>query len=355
MRLVNINYVKEGEVLARPIISPYGNVMLQSGIPLMRSYINRLIQMGVDVLFIEDDLFDDVEIYTGISAQTREEAFSTMSNLTNYIKDGQLNTLGVEKIQAVIEQMINDLMSSRDILSNIVEIRDYDSYTYRHSINTTVIALLEGIAMGWSNARLLELGMGVIMHDVGKMKIPQEILNKQGPLTDFEFDEIKKHTIYGFEFLRKNQDFSLLSAHIAYQHQEKWDGSGYPRGLKGTEIHEFGRVTAIADVYEALTSKRVYRNEMQPHEAFEYVMAQRGTHFEPRVLDVFSKCIAVYPSGCGIELSNGLRGNVIRQNPSFPTRPFVRMTHKGDSRLRQPVDVNLAEHPSIMIVTVENR
>ncbi|AHF07163.1 HD-GYP domain-containing protein [Desulfitobacterium metallireducens] len=355
MRLVNINYVEEGEILARPIVSPFGNVLLQAGITLIQNYINRLSNMGVDVIFIEDDQFEDVEVYTGVSAQTRKAAYSTLQNLTNFVKEGQLSTLGADKIQALIEQMIDDLMASHDILSNIVEIRDYDNYTYRHSINTTVIALLLGIAMGWDNSRLLEFGMGVIMHDIGKMKIPQEILNKKGPLTESEFIEIKKHAEYGFELLRKNQDFSILSAHIAFQHQEKWDGTGYPRGLKGTEIHEFGRVAAVADVYEALTSKRVYREAMQPHEAFEYVVSQRGTHFEPRVLDIFSKSIAVYPSGSGVKLSNGQRGNVIRQNPAFPTRPYVRVTHEGDIRLLRPIDYNLAEHPSLMIVGVVNK
>lgn len=355
MRLVNINYVEEGEVLARPIISPFGHVLLQAGITLIKGYIDRLTQIGVDVLFIEDDQFEDVDVYTGVSSQTREEAFATLQNLNHFVKEGQLTTLGSEKIQDLIEKMIDDLLSSRDILSNIVEIRDYDNYTYRHSINTTVIALLIGIAMGWSNSRLLELGMGVIMHDIGKVKVPQEILNKKGPLTEAEFAEIKKHAEYGFELLRKNQDFSLLSAHIALQHQEKWDGTGYPRGLKGTEIHEFGRVAAVADVYEALTSRRVYREAMQPHEAFEYVVSQRGTHFEPRVLDIFSKSIAVYPSGSGVKLSNGQQGNVIRQNPSFPTRPYVRMTHEGDIRLLHPIDYNLADNPSLMIIGVMNK
>lgn len=355
MRLVNIKYVKEGQVLARPIISPFGNVLLQAGITLIQYYIDRLIKMGVDIIFVEDDQFSDVDLFTGVSTETSQEAYTTLKNLNHYVNDGKLNTLGTEKIQALIDQMINDLMSSYDILSNVVEIRDYDNYTYRHSINTTVVALLLGIAMGWPNSRLLELGMGVIMHDIGKTKIPQEILNKNGPLTELEFEEVKKHTEYGFELLRRNHDFSLLSAHIAYQHHEKWDGTGYPRALKGTEIHEFGRVTAVADVYEALTSRRVYREAMQPHEAFEYVVAQQGMHFEPRVLEIFSKCIAVYPSGSGVELSNGQRGNVVRQNSSFPTRPHVRITHEGDSRLPKPIDYNLAEFPSLMIISVENK
>lgn len=355
MRLVNINYVHEGEVLARPILSPSGNILLQAGITLSTCFINRLIDLGLEVLFIEDELFEDVEIYTGVSLKTREVACAALQKVSRFLEEGRNCHAGAEELQSVIQKMIEDLLSSHDILSNITEIRSYDNYTYHHSVNTTVIALLIGVAMGWSNKRLLELGMGVIMHDIGKIKVPQEILNKKGPLTDFEFEEIKKHTVYGFELLKQNHDFSLLSAHIAFQHQEKWDGTGYPRGLKGTQIHEYGRVTAVADVYEALTSKRVYRDAMKPHEAYEYVIAHRGTHFEPGVLDVFARNIAVYPSGSGVTLSNGMRGNVIRQNVQFPTRPYVRVTYEENNKLKVPIDYNLAENPSMLIVAVDNR
>lgn len=355
MRLVNIKYVSEGEVLARPILSPSGNVLLQAGITLTTCFINRLIDLGLNVLFIEDELFEDVEIYTGVSMQTREVACATLQKMSRFLEDGKNSPVETEELQSIIQKMIEDLLASRDILSNISEIQSYDNYTYQHSVNTTVIALLIGVAMGWSNKRLLELGMGVIMHDIGKIKVPQEILNKKGPLTELEFEEIKKHTEYGFELLKQNHDFSLLSAHIAFQHQEKWDGTGYPRGLKGTQIHEYGRVAAVADVYEALTSKRVYRDAMKPHEAYEYVIAHRGTHFEPGVLDVFAKNVAVYPSGSGVTLSNGMRGNVIRQNPLFPARPYVRVTHEGNNKLRVPVDYNLAENPSMLITAVDNK
>lgn len=122
------------------------------------------------------------------------------------------------------------------------------------------------------------------------------------------------------------------------------------------QIHEYGRLAAIADVYEALTSKRVYRDALQPYEAYEYVLANSNKLFEPRVVQhIFSKCIAPYPTGSGVRLSNGLRGNVVKQNQHLPTRPHVRMTHEEDIRLIAPIDYDLTEHPSLMIVSVENR
>ncbi len=356
MRLVNIAYVDEGEVLARPLVSPNGKILLQAGVALTQNYIRKLDYLGVDTLFIEDDALQDVEIFSAISLRTREVAYSSLQNLTRHIQSERLHSVNLLQIQAAVQAIISDLLYSKDLLGNVLEIQGYDDYTYHHSVNTTIIALIMAMAMGWPSHKLLELGMGVLMHDVGKIKVPQEILNKKGPLTSEEFGEIKRHAEYGFEILRENRDVSLLSAHVALQHQERWNGSGYPRGLKGTQIHEFGRIAAVADVYEALTSKRVYRNAMQPYEAYEYVISNSETLFEPNLVkNTFCRYITPYPSGSGIRLSNGQRGNVVRQNTDFPTRPYVRMTHEGEVRLISPIDYNLAEHPSFMIVGIENK
>lgn len=353
--MVNTRYVKEGAVLARQVLNPSGMVLLQAGVRITSSYLSRLQAMGHDVLFIQDDRLEDVEYHTVITAQTREVAFKTIDNVSKLIESGSESSLQVESIRNTIQQMVNDLLYSSDVLGNLTEIHGFDEYTFHHSVNTTIIALLLGIALGYSEQKLIELGMGVLMHDIGKIKVPQEILNKKTPLTEQEFAEIKLHTTYGFEILRNNKDISLLSAHVAYQHQEKWDGSGYPRGLKGNAIHEYGRLAAVADVYEALTSKRVYRKALEPNEAYEYVISQADTHFEPRAIEVFKKHIAVYPSGSGVLLSNGQRGNVVKQNPSFPNRPHVRVFYENEKELSVPIDYNLADHPSLMIVTVDNR
>lgn len=355
MRMVNTQYVVEGSVLARPVINSSGRVLLQAGIRITASYIERLKDMGYDVLFIEDDRLEDVEFHTTITAQTREAAYKTLENISKYIECGYEGSINVSRVQETIQQMLSDLLSSDDILGNLTEIQGYDDYTFHHSINSTVIGLVLGIASGYPENKLLELGMGVLMHDIGKIKVPESILNKKTPLLAEEFGEIKHHTTYGFDILRKNNDLSLLSAHIAFQHHEKWDGSGYPRGLKGSELHEYGRLAAIADVYEALTSKRVYRNAIEPNEAYEYVVSQGNKHFDPQVLEVFKKHIAVYPSGTGVFLSNGQRGNVVKQNPAFPNRPFVRVFFENEKTLSAPIDYNLADYPSIMIVAVDNR
>ncbi len=355
MRLVNTAYLCEGDILARPVRNPMGAVMLGAGVKLTSSYIKKLQDLGYDVVFIEDDRLDDVESNLIITAQTQEIAFNTLRHISELISSGNETGLPVDEVNQTIQQMVGDLLTSYDIVGNLYDIQGYDNYTFNHSINTTIVALVLGIASGYSENKLLELGMGVIMHDVGKILVPSEILNKKGKLSDEEFHIIRQHPLYGFEILKKNRDFSLLSAHVALQHQEKWDGTGYPRGLRGTEIHEYGRIAAIADVYEALTSKRIYRNAVPPNEAYEYIIANAGSHFEPNLVKAFSQHIAVYPNGMGVILSNGQRGNVVKQNAVFPNRPFVRIFYQGDIPLNPPIEYNLAEYPSLMISRIENR
>jgi len=352
MRLVNVNYVKEGSILARPIKNYLGQTLLGEDVVLTKAYIAKLKELGYDMIFIKDDRFKDIEMKFAISEKTMESAFQALRVVTSAIEANKEAEVDAEVVKNAVENIIKDLLHSTDILSNLSEMVGYDTYTYYHSINTTVIALFIGIKRGLEQDSLLELGMGVLMHDIGKTKISKELLNKKEALNQEDFEEIKKHTIYGYEVIKRNHDFSLHSAHVSLQHHEKWQGGGYPRGLKGKDIHEFGRIAAVADVYEALTSKRPYRDAMEPYLAYEYIVAQSGWQFDPEVVDAFVKSIAVYPTGIGVELSNGMRGNVIRQNPDLPNRPVVRVIGKGDQEFGDYIDYDLAKHNSLMITKV---
>ncbi|HWQ73006.1 MAG TPA: HD-GYP domain-containing protein [Desulfitobacteriaceae bacterium] len=355
MRLVNVGCLETGTVLAKPVINPAGQVLLQAGIILTTVYIERLKRLGFDVVFVQDDRFEDVEVRSAISTTTRELAYRTVHKITQNIVNGKDDFVEVGRVRNVILNMINDLLQNFDVIGNLAEISGYDNYTFHHSVNTTVLSLIIGIGSNYSTDQLLELGMGVLMHDIGKIKVPEKILNKTDPLTKEEFEEIKKHAMYGYEMLRLNQDISLLSAHVALQHQEKYDGSGYPRGLKGKEIHEYARIATISDVYEALTSVRVYRGAMEPYKAYEFITVNSGSHFDPEFVKAFCKNVAVYPNGTGVVLSNGMRGNVVKQNPAYSDRPYVRIIYDKEQPLDSPIDYKLADHPSLLIVKVENK
>jgi len=355
MRLVNINYVKEGSVLARPVRNSSGRVLLGEGVKLTQNYLTKLRYLGYDMLFIADDRFKDVEINYAISDKTKEVAYSAIRSVTTALDQDENANINADTVRYAVLNIMEDLLYSFDILSNLTDIMGYDEYTFHHSVNTTVLALVLGMGKGYNQSRLLELGMGVLMHDIGKTRVSKEILNKKGSLSKEDFEEIKKHSTFGYDFIRKNRDFSIHSAHVALQHHEKWMGGGYPRGLKGNEIHEFGRIAAVADVYDALISKRPYRDALEPYQAYEYILAHSGFQFDPEVVKIFTRFVAVYPTGTGVELSNGQRGNVIRQNASLPNRPVVRAIYQGNQPLDEYIDYDLSKHLSIMISKVENR
>lgn len=355
MRLCNLASAQDNCVLAQSIRDSMGRVLLGAGVRLTRPYIERLMRLGYQTIFIEDDRLDDVEIVPAITDQTRDRAYKAIGRVLGN-GTGQFNNSQISDLQRIIQRMIDDLLSCPNIPTILQSVRGFDEFTFHHSVNTTVIALILGVGQQYKEQQLTELGIGTLIHDIGKVRVPSEILNKLGPLTKEEFDLIKCHTNFGYDAARKFPDLSIISAHIAFQHHEKWDGSGYPRGLRQGAIHEYARIACVADVYEALTSPRAYRAAFQPYEAFEYVLAKSGSEFDPKLIDTFSKHIAVYPNGSGVQLSNGQRGNIVRQNPNFPSRPWVRVFYDKDKNtpLTTPLDVNLIDYPSLMIVTIDN-
>lgn len=354
MRLVNIDYLKENSILAQPILDSLGRILLSAGVNLNTSYIERLRKLGYQVVYIEDERLDDVAIQAAISDETRIQAFKTLNKISQMTETNQAQSAQGSDLKKTITKMINDILSSPTVETNLVQIRGHDDFTFHHSINTTVIALVIGAGLQYSEQQLLELGIGTIMHDIGKTKVPRHILDKKGSLTKEEMEFIKQHTLLGFQILKNTPDLGLMSAHIALQHHEKWDGTGYPRGLKQNNILEYARITSIADVYDALTSPRSYRDALQPYEAYEYIMAKSCIDFDPKLVDIFLKNICVYPIGCGVRLSNGQSGNIIKQNRNFPSRPWIRIFYDSNKRLSNPVDLNLIDHPSLLIKEIEN-
>lgn len=187
------------------------------------------------------------------------------------------------------------------------------------------------------NEKNLEiLGLGAILHDVGKMLVPLEILRKPGQLTEKEFEQIRKHADYGFHLIKNVHTVSLLVANCAYQHHERLDGSGYPRGIKGDEIHYFGKIIAVADVFDAVTSNRVYRNAMLPHQGLEVLYAGVGRKFDNTIIEAFRRAVAIYPNGLSVELNDGRKGVVSAQNEGIGDCPMIRILEENGEQIKEP-------------------
>jgi HD-GYP domain-containing protein (c-di-GMP phosphodiesterase class II) len=190
-----------------------------------------------------------------------------------------------------------------------------------------------------------------MLHDIGKVFIPKEILNKPGRLSDEEFEAIKSHSVKGHEYLKKFFDMPASSSSGVLQHHERFNGSGYPAGIKGNKITPFGKIIAIADVYDALTSKRAYRDAIDPSEAIEYIMGGCGSLFDPALVDIFLKKIAPYPIGTCVSLSNGMTGLVSENYSDCCLRPKVKIIKHGNIEV-EPYFIDLKSDMSTLNITV---
>lgn len=349
MRKVNINSIQLGVKLARTIFNSDGGVLLARGIELRESYIEKLKGHGVAEVYLEDEISVNLKVEDVVKEQTRNEAVDLVKNMMNNYHFS--SSLDVENVKKTVNNIIDELLENSDILYNLSEIKSVDDYTFEHSVNVCILSLITGIGLGFDIQRLRELGCGAIMHDIGKLCIPNEILKKPSQLTVDEFEEIKKHTVFGYDMLKRSKKVSLVSAYIAFGHHERFDGSGYPLQLKSENIQICARIVAIADVYDALTSDRVYRKKLKPNEVYEYITSLGVNHFDPRVIESFVKYVTIYPVGTGVLLNTKERALVVRDNRAMPTRPVIRIVYDCDGKRFSPYkEIDLSKQNSIFIV-----
>lgn len=347
MRRVRVDSVPAGAKLARTVFSSDGGVLLMQGVELKESYLEMLKKRGINEIYLEDGLSEGIEVRDVVSETTRNEAVVLVKDImTGYSFS---DTIDVENVKAIVNRIVDELLANDDILYNLTEIKTVDDYTFKHSVSVCILSIITGIGLGFDTVQLRELGLGAILHDIGKLCIPREILKKPGQLTMKEFEEIKRHTILGYELLKKSGQLYLSSSYIALGPHERYDGSGYPFCLKNEEIQVYVRIVAVADVYDALTSDRVYRKKLKAHEVYEYITSLGIHHFDPLVVENFVRFVTIYPVGTGVLLNTRERAIVVKHNRRVPTRPVVRIVYDEDMK-RRTKEVDLSEDTGIFIV-----
>ncbi|WP_078594576.1 HD-GYP domain-containing protein [Evansella clarkii] len=358
MRLRSINALKDNDCLAKAIYNENGQVLLHKGVVLTKGMIEKMKAKGITFVYIEDALTDDLYIKEGVSEKTRQESIHTIqSNFRTISEEIVLGkSIDMDKLEpsfsSVVKNILSDIRENKEAISMLSDAFSYDTYIFRHSLNVTIYSLALGKKYGLSEKQLEELGMGAILHDIGKIAIPEKILNKKETLTDDEFKLIQEHPEIGFDLLRKSHTISLLAAHCAYQHHERIDGSGYPRGLKGKDIHLYAKLIGVADVFEAVTGNRVYRNAKLPHETLELLYSGVNTLFDKDIVEAFAKTIAIYPVGLEVTLSDGRTGVVAKQNGDFTSRPVIRVTKEKGKEVA-PYEVDLMKTLNVTISSCE--
>lgn len=357
MRKVHIDLVKSGDIIAKPIFQENGNVLLGVGIELTDRYIRRLRDMGIDYLFIEDPLTEGIEPEEPVSEATRREAvnviYETMSAFkSNDLSKGRIIAPNIgKKFRDVFGSIMTDLSTRKNIIENLSTIHSTDSYLFQHSVNVAVIAGIIGLAKGLNRIQLEELGIGAMLFDIGMTKMPEKLLKQPEQLTKEERALLETHPVEGFNILRRYHDISIVSAHCALQHHERFDGSGYPRGLKGNDIHLYGQIVGLADMYDALTSPRPYRKRYRTSEAIEFLFAAGGTYFDHELIKLFCSHISIYPIATMLLLNTGQTVVVVQNSELALHRPVVRVIREADGSVpKTPYQFDLKDELHITIV-----
>ncbi len=361
MRLVSIANCRPGEKLAKSIYSNNGNTLIGQGVILNQRMIDRLKDLNITAIYIDDEQTEDIVVEDAVSEATRKEAMSVIHNTFQVFQEDpkrwqkHFNNRQLGKqFRQVMSSVIDELKQNHSAMNLLGSVCSTDHYVFAHSFNVTLYTTAVGLRIGLNEKELMEIGIGAMLHDVGKVAVPQEILSKPGKLTDEEFEQIKKHTEFGFEILRKQDEIPLLAAHCAFQHHERLDGSGYPRNLKDQAIHPFAKVLAIADVYDALTTHRVYRKAMLPHQAMEILYTGVDKLFVKEYVETFRDTIALYPIGLGVTLNTGEEGVVVDYNRGAPSRPIVRIfKDEHGNQLDSPYEVDLSKRLNLVISTCD--
>jgi len=351
MRRVSIYELDPGMIVARAIFDSEERVLLHAGVELNEKYIHGLQKAGVMSVYIRDELFDESDAVSDIiSEKTRLKAVRTLKESFKLLeKKHQLN---LHAVKNTVDEIIDEIIANPNTLVSLTDIRSFDDYTYAHSVNVGVLSIMSGISLNYERSQLKDLGVGALLHDIGKIKIDKNILNKPDDLSREEFAEIKRHAGLGFDILRKHNVLSLLSAHIAFQHHERWDGQGYPRQLSGEEIHEYARIVAVADVYDALVADRPYRPAYSVTQAISILKRMTGLFFDPQCVKAFLNNIAIYPLGSLLELNTGELCIVIDINRKSPAQPVVRMLYDRNWKLLTPYELDLSKNPSYLVKNV---
>lgn len=323
IRFVPISRLQPGEIVARAIYGPNESVVLPPGARLSGVEIERLAALGFPGAYVGDGAGAVSAVSELVADATRTAAVNRFWHTLRELDQGP--RLESAPFFHGISAMIQDILSDPKVISNLSDLRSYDGYTFGHSVNVAALSLLIGYDLGLTNDQLRVLGLGALLHDIGKIGIPAETLRQRGPLSDEQWFSIREHPRLGFEILRHYYGFNLAIAHIAYQHHERLDGSGYPRGLQGHAIHRYARIVAVVDMFDAMRSERVYRPGVPVHKVLEEIQRGRGTKFAPEVVDSLLRRVAPYPVGTTVRLSTGEIGVVTEVPAGARDRPSVRV------------------------------
>ncbi len=319
----------DGYEIADDVFSRYGSLVVNKS-TIVNEYIRqKLKSFKVDRIAVFEPalLKTSVDSPKAAFVATKKKYMKGINSVKVIINDlAAGRVLDYEKINEISDSFYHKMDSNFAIIECLNQIKGADEYTYSHSVNVSLYSMLIGKWLKLPESEIKLLLNAGILHDVGKTKVPMEILNKRGPLTQSEFDVIKKHSVYGFELVKDIPDINEKVKNAVLMHHEKENGTGYPYGMKSEGISYFAKIISIADVFDALTSERVYKSRLTPFDTFrefERIGIGEG-HYDPSILLTFLYNISQYYIGSSVLMSTGIVGEIVYIPPHNISSPVVR-------------------------------
>jgi HD-GYP domain-containing protein (c-di-GMP phosphodiesterase class II) len=351
MRKIPVHELKPGMVFDKAVYIDMNNILVAPMVPLKEQDLNRLIKWGIQEVETagrvvkqvdtepsgKESIKERVHRLTRMMSEEQGEAaaqerelegvYDDLMALVRDVFEKVRNGVGYDKskildaVDGAIDYIRRD--KSQAIVESVMEHEGYYLYTLAASV--AFLSLVTGISLGYPDHRLIPLGAGALLHDIGMVRVPRFITEKKGALTEDEYNRIKTHPLYGYRIITRELEMSNEIATVALQHHEAFDGSGYPRKSRGTDIAEFSRIVSICDAFVAMTHERSYRDEHLSYEAMKNILSESRRKYDPNIVKVFLDNMAIYPVGSIVQLSNEVVGKVVSANPNQPLRPKIQV------------------------------
>ena len=344
-RRVSVQKLEEGMKLGQQIRDAYGHVLIQRGTQLEGHYIKYLEEHGINSIVIQEGegayeasavklsdkakrTVERARVEDPAKVELREDVKKRVSEGVQFLYDNTESDRFVEATTNVAAELTRAITEYDAVAIDIAQLKVSDEYTFKHSVDVASLAMIIGKRYGLNQEQMREIGIAGLLHDVGKSKIPKEILNKPARLTDEEFHQMKYHSLYGYKILEGSAGFSPGIMSGVLQHHEKMNGKGYPMAVKGTKIHPYARIISVADVYDALVTERPYKKGFPKKDAIEIIMTMTDD-LDMKAMKSFLTSVILYPVDSIVRLSNGEYARVVENFPNYPLRPKVVSTETG--------------------------
>ncbi len=370
MAEILIEFIIEDSSFSYPLYDEGGNVVLDSRKIFTVQLKQSLLDRDVAKLFYHKKQLCNIsnsalykylerKDYKGpqtISFETQKKALTIMDQLIIAVNN-VIPKFDQSDIEELVEAINEDLNKGEHEIINLLDVIDYDDYTYTHSLNVGVISTFFARQLHLSLDEIKQVGIGAFLHDIGKLKIPIEILNKPDKLSAEEFSIMKEHSALGVDILKADNKISPIAKEIILYHHEKYNGTGYPQGLKGDDYKLFYEIVSLADIYDALTSKRPYKEALTAQKAIEIILDCKN-QFRPTTLKVFKKNMNImfreswfYPENSFVILNSNELAMIVTNNKTIPLKPLIKILgDKNGSKLSDPFLVDLTSDPTRTII-----